>query len=174
MSKSLLGAVILLSFAVGFFSHYYSKKNTKTFDAIAIKDITTLPFTSLENKPLFLNEFQFHDKLIINFWATWCEPCKEELPELNNLHKQLTNNQEIKIIGVAIDEADAVSEFIKKIPVNYPILVSEPNGFKLGKQLGNDKGVLPYTVIVDTSYNVLNKFYGKIKLEDLTKVIKSD
>jgi len=99
--------------------------------------------------------------IVLNFWATWCPPCREEIPELSQLQvKYLQKN--VTVVGIAVDEIDSVKEFVKATPINYPIVVDENSGMALGIKLGNDKGVLPYTVIIDSSGKVIQSFFGRI------------
>jgi thiol-disulfide isomerase/thioredoxin len=99
--------------------------------------------------------------LVINFWATWCPPCREEMPELSLLHTEF-ESQNVVVIGIAIDNSEAVNTFLKEAPVSYPVLLAEDEGMGIGDSLGNDKGVLPYTIIIDSSGQIRNRFFGRI------------
>jgi thiol-disulfide isomerase/thioredoxin len=83
--------------------------------------------------------------LVINFWATWCPPCVKEMPDLNRLAQQHPGAQ---FLGIAIDTASNVTDFVKKIPVSYPIFVAGLGGVSLVRALGNAAGGLPFTVLV--------------------------
>lgn len=105
---------------------------------------------------------QYKGKIIIlNFWATWCSPCRDEMPELSQLYTQY-QNKNVVVLGVAIDEPSAVKTFTQSTPVSYPILVSEDEGMALGSGLGNDKNILPYTVIINTDGLVVKNHFGRI------------
>ncbi len=105
---------------------------------------------------------QYKGKIIVlNFWATWCPPCREEMPELSELHTKYKNNN-VVVLGVAIDELGLVKEFARATPVSYPLLAAENDGMELADNLGNDKGVLPYTVIINTDGTVVNTYFGRI------------
>lgn len=99
--------------------------------------------------------------LVVNFWATWCPPCREEMPELSALHEAFSS-QNVMVLGVAIDEIALVKSFSEETPVSYPLLVAEDEGMALSAQLGNDKGVLPYTIIIDANGSVVETFFGRI------------
>ncbi|MDO9151273.1 MAG: TlpA disulfide reductase family protein [Methylotenera sp.] len=115
---------------------------------------------------------QYKGKIIIvNFWATWCPPCKEEMPELIAL-QQSFKDKNVIVLGIAIDEPLLVAEYLKTAPVNYPIVASETEGSLLGEQLGNDKGVLPYTVIINADGKVVNTHFGRINKTILEAAIK--
>lgn len=105
---------------------------------------------------------QYKGKIIVlNFWATWCPPCREEMPELSALHTEYKNNN-VVVLGVAIDALSLVKEFSSAAPVSYPLLADENEGMALASNLGNDKSVLPYTVIINTKGEVLNTYFGRI------------
>lgn len=99
--------------------------------------------------------------LVVNFWATWCPPCREEMPELSLLHTEF-ESKNVMVIGIAIDASEPVNTFLKDEPVTYPILLAEDEGMAIGDSLGNDKGVLPYTVIIDSNGVIKNRFFGRI------------
>ena len=105
---------------------------------------------------------QYKGKIIVlNFWATWCPPCREEMPELSKL-QQAYKAQDVVVIGIAIDELSLVKEFSVAEPVNYPLFADEDSGMQLAAAMGNDKGVLPYTVIINRDGIVTNTFFGRI------------
>jgi thiol-disulfide isomerase/thioredoxin len=110
--------------------------------------------------------------LVVNFWATWCPPCREEMPALSELHEAL-KGKNVAVLGVAIDEMALVKAFSTETPVSYPLLIAEDEGMALSSQLGNDKGVLPYTIIIDTKGNVVDTFFGRITKEMLEDTLQA-
>lgn len=105
---------------------------------------------------------QYKGKIIVlNFWATWCPPCREEMPELSALHVAF-KAKNVTVLGIAIDEMDLVQEFSASSPVQYPLLVAEEEGMAIASQLGNDRGVLPYTVIINAQGDVVKTYVGRI------------
>lgn len=109
--------------------------------------------------------------IVLNFWATWCPPCREEMPELSALHSQY-QHQNLTVLGIAIDEPAAVAEYLQQSPVTYPVLLTENESFELASQLGNNQAVLPYTIIIDENGNVIETFMGKINKEKLEKPLQ--
>ena len=86
--------------------------------------------------------------MLINFWATWCPPCREEIPDLMALRHEFADRG-LVIVGVALDEPDKVSAFVEEFGIEYPILVEPGRGMAMNRAFGNALGVLPYTVFVD-------------------------
>ena len=140
------------------------------------KNITsTAPlFTSIindpEGKPQSLKQFE-NKIIVLNFWATWCEPCREEMPELSNFYTE-NSSKNVVVIGIAIDEAKAVKSYLKKTKVMYPILVDEDKGVILSKNLGNNQGILPYTVIINSNGSIQKTIFGRIHKDQLDATLK--
>jgi thiol-disulfide isomerase/thioredoxin len=105
---------------------------------------------------------QYAGKIVVlNFWATWCEPCREEMPELSTLHKAY-KNKNVVVLGVAIDDVAAISDFTKETKVSYPLFAADMQGMAIATNLGNDKDVLPYTVIIKADGSVAKTYFGRV------------
>jgi thiol-disulfide isomerase/thioredoxin len=109
--------------------------------------------------------------LLLNFWATWCPPCREEIPLLNALQSRWSA-QGAQIIGVALDEAGAVREFTRQTPLAYPSLIGGDDGAKLAERLGNRLGVLPFTVVIDATGKVAGQHLGEMHAQDAEDLLR--
>lgn len=110
--------------------------------------------------------------LVVNFWATWCPPCVEEMPELVALQKEMATRN-IQVIGIGIDSASNISEFSRKHNIDYPLYIAGTNGTELSKQLGNQVGALPYTVLIGTDGQVKKTYLGRLKFRQLRQDLLS-
>jgi thiol-disulfide isomerase/thioredoxin len=118
--------------------------------------LTDLPLQGVDGQPHRLREWD-GKLLLVNFWATWCGPCREEMPLLDRTRARLAGRG-IEIVGVAIDDTDAVAEFLKDNPVRYPILLGADNDTLLS--FGDGSGILPYSVLFGRDGTVLSQRAG--------------
>ncbi|MBM3390549.1 MAG: TlpA family protein disulfide reductase [Betaproteobacteria bacterium] len=140
-----------------------------TADAPARLMALTLP--DLDNRPQTLA--QWKDKvLVVNFWATWCPPCKEEMPEFSRLNSKYASNG-VQFVGISIDTADKVLTFQKETPVSYPLLISSLETLALSRDLGNRANALPFTVVLRRDGSVVRAKLGKYATPELEKTIQT-
>ena len=110
--------------------------------------------------------------LVINFWATWCPPCLEEIPHFINLQDKY-GDQGLQFLGIALEGVDEVTSFANKLGINYPLLVGEQEVIKLAGKFGNRIGGLPYTVIIDRSGTINFIKVGPLSVTEAEQVITS-
>lgn len=108
--------------------------------------------------------------VMINFWATWCPPCREEMPVFSKLQEEFAQH-DVHFIGIAIDDLEAVQEFIDSYAIDFTILLGDTQAIALSERLGNRFSALPFTVIVDKRGKVKLRHAGGIKEEQLRPVL---
>ncbi|MEW5880462.1 MAG: TlpA disulfide reductase family protein [Pseudomonadota bacterium] len=104
--------------------------------------------------------------LVVNFWATWCPPCVEEMPDLQRVRDEY-RTRGAEIVGVGIDNAVKIREFRDRLGITLPLLVAGVGGTELARDLGNAAGVLPYTVLVAPDGKVVQRKIGQVKPAEL-------
>lgn len=104
--------------------------------------------------------------LLLNFWATWCPPCVDELPMLNTFHRENKANG-WQVVGLAIDQPSSVRKFLARLPLDFPVGLAGLGGSELGRSLGNLTGGLPFTVVFSGDGRVAHRKMGQVTPEDL-------
>jgi len=118
---------------------------------------TRLDMQTLRGKPLLLN-----------FWATWCPPCVEEMPMLDAFYKQ-SASKNWQVVGLAIDQPTAVRTWLGRTPVTFPIGLAGLGGSELSRNLGNLAGALPFTIVIGAAGNVLQRKMGRVTTAELAQ-----
>jgi len=107
--------------------------------------------------------------LLVNFWATWCAPCRREMPLLNEVAQ--ANTGRLNVVGIAIDEPGPVIEFVDSLGITYPILVGSSDVIATQRAWGNTAGALPYTVLVDSTGIIRWRHLGEVTPEELDPIL---
>ncbi len=134
--------------------------------------IYTATFKDMTGRPQSLGQWQ-NKLLVINFWATWCAPCKEEMPIFVKLHQKLAT-QGVQIVGIAADTSLNVAKFAKVTSINYPLLSDEAGAIEFSKRLGNRFGLLPHTVVVAPGGEVIYTKLGLISEADFESILRQN
>jgi len=121
----------------------------------ATPDGSLLRMASLRGKPLLLN-----------FWATWCPPCVEELPLLSSFY-HVNSSKGWQVLGLAVDQLDPVKRFLAQAPVTFPVALAGIPGIEISRTLGNLSGALPFTVVLGSDGLVAYRKIGKVTPGDL-------
>jgi thiol-disulfide isomerase/thioredoxin len=120
-----------------------------------------------DGKPIDFQQFAGH-MTVVNFWATWCAPCVEEMPEFDHVAKEVAGRG-VKFVGIAIDSPSNMREFRQKVQVSYPLASAGFGGAELAKALGNASGGLPFTVLLSAKGEVLQRKLGRLPEAELRR-----
>lgn len=123
----------------------------------------------LDGKPVALADYR-GKILVLNFWATWCPPCRKEIPDLVEIHNRY-GGRGVALVGVAVEEKARVPDFVKANNINYRILLGKDKGIELLQALGNKSAGLPYTVVLDRQGNAVFAKRGALTRERLEQVL---
>ncbi|MFM2399429.1 MAG: Thiol-disulfide isomerase and thioredoxin [Pseudomonadota bacterium] len=135
----------------------------------AVAEFYALTLNDADGKPLALKQFT-GKSTVVNFWATWCAPCVEEMPEFDAVAKS-TAAQGLRFVGIAIDSPSNMREFREKVQVSYPLLSAGFGGTELAKAFGNTTGGLPFTVLISAQGAILQRKMGRLKESELREWI---
>lgn len=132
--------------------------------------IPEFSYPDLQGKARHSSEWQAKI-LVLNFWAAWCPPCREETPDFVALQEEFFHDN-VKFVGIAIDDPEPVKDFVDTYGVNYPILLGDLQAVALSRKLGNRFEGLPYTVVAEPGGRVLLRHSGGLKREQLEPVLR--
>ena len=160
----LYGAVGLVAASAGFTASWWIRRDNSSATN-ASGAIWDMQFAAPSGVALPMRQFA-GKPLLLNFWATWCPPCIDELPLLNSFFTQNKSNG-WQVVGIAVDQLAAVQAFLQRTPLQFPVAMAGLPGIELSRSLGNLSGALPFTLVFGSNGDVLHRKMGRVTLEDL-------
>ncbi len=127
------------------------------------------PFRDLQGRSKTVGEWHV-GLTLVNFWATWCSPCRDEIPLFMTTLERY-RDQGFRVVGVAIDDVEAVNRFRDEFLINYPLLILEENVNAVMKRYGDGMAILPYSVLVDANGDIISRKLGAYQNDELEAVI---
>lgn len=167
----LFAAVAVVALAAGIGVHFWhvggdgAVAQNASANGDPAKAIYALKLPDLAGKPQAVEQWR-GKVLVVNFWATWCAPCREEIPIFVQLQEKY-RAKGLQFVGISIDQADKTAEFARNFGVNYPVVIGGFDTVEVSRVAGNDKRALPFTVILDRQGRVFATELGGIKRESL-------
>lgn len=178
MNKVVLGAIAIVAGSVGFFA--YRQAMPPAAEPVVEQRPAgmpeVLPTFSLQNREGVLQSIGAWPgkSMIVNFWATWCAPCRREIPLLNELHR--TRSAEgFQIVGVAVDFRDDVLKYANEIGIDYPLLIGEQDGLTAVNAFGIEAVGFPFTAFTDATGRIITLHIGELtrpQAEVILNVVK--
>lgn len=167
MNKRYLIAALVLglvSGAAGIFSGNQRTTPEKPQNT-AVQQLFSLSLADSNNKTQKLSQWQ-GKVLVVNFWATWCAPCVQEMPELSTLQENF-HKDNVQLLGLGIDSPGNIAAFSAKYPISYPLFGAGMEGTELSRQLGNQAGGLPFTVLISSDGTLIKSYLGRLNIQQL-------
>lgn len=165
------GTAVLISLTVPEQVVFAQAKNNTKLQQTTQSDIDAESLSHLLNTALQDLEgntsriIDYRDKIIVlNFWASWCPPCVEEMPDLEAIDRDFEG---VQVIGYGVDTESNIRRFMEKVSVEFPILIGEPTAIRLMRQLGNPSGGLPFSLIFAPDTELVYKIIGQVDAEEL-------
>ncbi len=175
MNKTVFVVAVLLIAVTGWFLLALNSTPNNASDSIVINKSHTLKrqdfiLPDLQGRPQAFS--QWNDKVVVlNFWATWCPPCRREIPDFIDVYHQY-QNQDLVIIGVGTDNPKTIAAFVKQFNIPYPILTGERKAMQISYQYGNHTGALPYTIVFDKKGIIRYRAGGLMSRQKLLALVK--
>lgn len=164
----ILLVVGLIAAAAGWFFHAANRAPDLPPAADRALMQATMPDLAGQPQPMS----QWKGKVIlVNFWATWCAPCRKEIPLLVARQNEL-GARGLQVVGIAVDQVDKVKPFAAEMGINYPVLVDELQALDLSRAVGNEMGALPYTLVVDRDGRIVRTELGTLTADKLDALVR--
>lgn len=146
---------------------------SERFRAVDAYERPDYTFETVENQSLSADTWD-GKVVLVDFWASWCVPCRREMPEFNRLRAEYAD-QGFEVVGIAADELEKVQEFLSEVPVAFPIVYGEVDAvMEISEQYGNDYGGLPFSAFIDREGHVrYTQRPGLVSFEDAEAVLKT-
>ncbi|MCP3870989.1 MAG: TlpA family protein disulfide reductase [Gammaproteobacteria bacterium] len=173
-ARTLIALLLLLAVMAGswFGSRYFAPEPaTAQLTGEGVEQLPDFSFPDLEGAQRSNSEWTGR-VLVVNFWATWCPPCREEMPRFIEMQAQY-GSQGLQFVGIAIDEPDMVRDFFDVYAINFPTLIGDDEAIKLANTLGNRFNSLPFTAVFDRQGKTRYFQAGEVTDETLAKEVLS-
>jgi len=138
-------------------------------ETVALSQPLEFSFPDVNGRMLDINAWR-GKVLVINFWATWCAPCLQEIPEFMKLQAEY-QARGLQFIGISIDEKQPVQEYLQRIGINYPVMVAGDAGIALSQQLGNIINAVPFTLIVNQAGQIIHRQPGELSNDQILEYV---
>ncbi len=171
--RLIIAGLVVIATAAGaglaLYQAHRAKERTENPAPGALATVPDFSFQDLQGHPRQANEWM-GKVLVLNFWATWCPPCRQEVPTFVK-YQESYGNRGLQFVGIAVDQLDAVQEFADANAITYPVLIGQTDAVALSQRLGNRFSGLPFTVVFDRDGRVRFRQLGEVTVEMLNKQV---
>lgn len=169
-TKILIGVVAVSAFIIGIALNRPQHESTTEVSSLLSAELLHVE-PGKDEKTVAVDSY-LAKLTMVNFWATWCAPCREEMPLFETMYK-LYQTDGFQVIGVAIDTATTAQPFLDSMGISYPILYAEQTGMTLMEQSGNPAQLLPYTLLLNENGEVVEQKIGQVHEADIDAWLKA-
>jgi len=170
---AMLVAAAILALSAGYATHWLLAGHLpaagNVSDASDVEALFATRFPDLDGEHTSISRWR-GKVMVVNFWATWCTPCREEIPSFVQIQDEFSGKN-VQFVGIAADQADKVSAFSREIQVNYPLLIGNMAALDLSVKLGNRISALPFTVVIDREGHLVHRQLGILKPDKLRQLL---
>lgn len=162
VDRRLQASIVLVVAALAALAGFYVNRAIPSSAAAAgaAQRLMSTSLHDLSGKPQPLSQWR-GNVLVVNFWATWCAPCREEIPALMKVEKKYASNG-LKVVGIALDNAINVVDYAREMSIGYALLIGGVETLNVSKDLGNRAGALPFTVVLNRAGSVVHTHAGAL------------
>lgn len=173
--KKIILVLIVAGVAAAFAAYQHKQRPTEPASHVgpakgAAAALLQAGFIDVEGKRQSLSQWR-GKVIVVNFWATWCPPCRAEIPEFIQM-QEIYQSQGVVFVGIALDQKDKVQAFVDEVGINYPVLLGGVEAVDLARQAGNRVGGLPFTVVFDRAGEIDATEMGEVNQVRLESLIK--
>lgn len=164
------GAFLVVAALTGFAGFYFNRASLIS-PAVegAARRLVWASLPDIDGKVQAMSQWR-GKVLVVNFWATWCAPCREEIPALMKVQRQYASN-EVQVVGIAIDNARKVQNYAAEMRIDYALLIGDVETLSLAEDFDNRAGVLPYTVVLDRTGKLVHAHAGAMTEASLGAIL---
>jgi peroxiredoxin len=160
----LAAAISAIALVAGF---SLAARHFSTGTGASAEEFFARTFNDLDGRPTEMA--QWKDRIVVvNFWATWCPPCVEEMPDLQRVHDEY-KGRGVTVVGLGIDSPSALKRFRDEHLLSLPLFAAGASGSDLGRALGNPSGALPFTIVVDREGRIVQARLGQVRPAELRR-----
>lgn len=170
MKRNLILSIVIAILFTAIGAYFGNQRvQAETTQAAAVHELFASFMSDQQNRMQPLAQWK-GKTLLVNFWATWCTPCVQEMPELSALQSE-HKTANLQIIGIGIDSAANIREFSTKYKISYPLYIADTTGSNLMRNLGDEAGGLPFSVLIGPNGQIKKTYLGRLKMEEVKRDI---